>query len=110
MILPQEAGSALAAQTAEEAAPSSTRAESNGSGAKRVNPLKVKKLRDRLGQVEQEVAAIESEIAQHEAELAAFTSVEETMRLNDLVIARRRDLEARVAEWEQLSAELEATA
>ena len=51
--------------------------------------------------------ALESEIAQHEAALADFKSVEETMRLTELVAARRTELEARVAEWEELSAEIE---
>ena len=58
--------------------------------------------------MEKQVAASKSEIAQHEAALADFKSVEETVRLNDLVTARRRELETRVAEWESLSAELEA--
>jgi ATP-binding cassette, subfamily F, member 3 len=78
----------------------------NGSG-KRVNPMKLQKVRDRLGQVEKQVAALEAEIAQHEAALANFKSVEETVRVNDLLAARRRELEIRVAEWESLSAELE---
>jgi hypothetical protein len=56
------------------------------------------------------VAALESEIAAHEAALADFKSVEETVRLNELVTARRKELETRVAEWESLSAELEANA
>jgi ATP-binding cassette subfamily F protein 3 len=77
---------------------------------KRVNPIKIKKLQDRLGKVEQQVAQLESEIAQHEAALADFKSVEETLRLTDLVADRRKNLEARVAEWEQLSAEIETTA
>ena len=82
--------------------------DSNGAGAgKRVNPMKLQKLRDRLSAVEKQVAALESEIAAHEAALADFKSVEETVRLNDLVTARRRELETRVAEWESLSAELE---
>jgi ATP-binding cassette subfamily F protein 3 len=75
---------------------------------KRVNPIKLKKLQDRLKEVEQQVATLESEIAQHEAALADFRSVEETLRLNELVTARRTELESRVAEWEQLSAEIEA--
>ena len=84
--------------------------DSNGAGAgKRVNPMKLQKLRDRLSAVEKQVAALESEIAGHEAALADFKSVEETVRLNDLVTARRRELETRVAEWESLSAELEAS-
>jgi exonuclease VII small subunit len=65
---------------------------------------------DRLKEVEQQVATLESEIARHEAALADFKSVEETVRLNELVTARRKELETRVAEWESLSAELEANA
>ena len=72
--------------------------------------MKLKKAQDRLRQVEQQVAALESEIATHEASLADFKSVEETLRLNDLVTARRKELETRVAEWESLSAEVEASA
>jgi ATP-binding cassette subfamily F protein 3 len=74
---------------------------------KRVNPMKLKKLRDRLKEVEQEVAALESEIAQHDAALVDFKSVEETLRLSEVVSERRKQLEARVAEWEEVSAELE---
>ena len=85
--------------------------DSNGAGSSkaRVNPMKLQKVRDRLAAVEKQVAALESEIAQHDAALADFKSVEETVRLNDLVTARRRELEARVAEWESLSAELEVS-
>jgi prefoldin subunit 5 len=72
--------------------------------------MKLKKLQERLQQVEQQVAALESEIGQHESALADFKSVEETVRLNELVTTRRKELEARVAEWEELSAELEVIA
>ena len=84
--------------------------DSNGAvaGKTRVNPMKLQKVRDRLAAVEKQVAALEAEIAQHEAALADFKSVEETVRLNDLVTAHRRELETRVAEWESLSAEIEA--
>jgi ATP-binding cassette subfamily F protein 3 len=78
--------------------------------AKRVNPMKVQKMRSRLQEMEQQVAALESEIQQHEAALVEFKSVDETVRLNELVTTRRNELEARVAEWEELSAELEANA
>jgi ATP-binding cassette, subfamily F, member 3 len=77
---------------------------------RRRNPMKQKKLQDRLKEVEQSVAALESEIALHESALGDFKSAEETMRLTELVAGRRKDLEARVAEWERLSAELEAPA
>jgi chaperonin cofactor prefoldin len=74
---------------------------------KRVNPMKLQKLRARLREVEQEVASLESEIAQHDAALADFKSVEETVRISEIVAERRKQLEGRVAEWESVSAELE---
>jgi ATP-binding cassette subfamily F protein 3 len=77
---------------------------------KRVNPMKLQKLQDRLREVEQTVAALESEIGQHEAALADFKSAEETMRLSELVETRRKELGERVAEWEELSAALGAIA
>ncbi len=76
---------------------------------KRVNPMKMKKLQERLRAVEQEVASLESEIAQHDAALADFRSVEETMRISELVAEKRKQLEGRVAEWERVSGELEGS-
>jgi ATP-binding cassette subfamily F protein 3 len=73
---------------------------------KRVNPIKLKQLQDRIREVEQQVASLESEIQQHEAALGDFKSVEETKRLTELVSARRSELETRVAEWEDLSAQI----
>ena len=74
---------------------------------KRVNPMKLQKLRTRLREVESEVSSLESEIAQHDAALADFKSMEETVRISEVVAERRKQLEARVAEWESVSAELE---
>jgi len=74
---------------------------------KRVNPMKLKKLQDHARELEKEVATLESEIAQHDADMADFKSVDETLRLSELVTEKRQRLEQRVAEWEQVSAELE---
>jgi ATP-binding cassette subfamily F protein 3 len=76
----------------------------------RVNPMKLEKLRTRLQEVEQEVSALESEIQRHESALADFKSVEETLKVSEALAARRGELEKRVAEWEELTAELEASA
>jgi ATP-binding cassette subfamily F protein 3 len=101
---------ALAQQQAEQPVPEpAPKPEVNETPAKRVNPMKLKKLQDELKEVEQQVTELESEIAQHEAALSDFKSVDETMRLSTLVDERRRDLNATVAKWEQLSAELETT-
>ncbi len=77
---------------------------------KRVNPIKLEKIKSDLQKVEAEVATLESEIARHESALADFKSTEETLRLTELVAARRAELEGRVAKWEELSAELEEIA
>src|SRR5580693_8985643 len=56
----KQGGPAAVAQPSLTALPSR---DSNGAGAgKRVNPMKIQKLRDRLGAVEKQVAALESEI------------------------------------------------
>ncbi|MEO8096276.1 MAG: ABC-F family ATP-binding cassette domain-containing protein [Acidobacteriota bacterium] len=75
---------------------------------KRVNPMKVQKLREQLAKAETVIASLESEIAQHDAALADFKSVEETVRLTDLVTTRRKQLETRVSEWEKISEELDS--
>jgi len=76
----------------------------------KVNPMKVAKMRERLGEVEQAVARLESEIKQRERALADFKSADETMRLSDELNTRRDELEKSVAEWEDLSSQLEASA
>jgi ATP-binding cassette subfamily F protein 3 len=73
----------------------------------RVNPMTLQKLRERLKEVEYEVASLESEIQQHEAALADFKSVEETTRLTASLTDRRSQLETHLAEWETLSAKLD---
>ena len=46
--------------------------------------------------------------ADYESELVNFTSVEETQRVNGLMEARRADLEALLAEWEEVANTIEA--
>ena len=97
-------------QKAETIAPEPA-AASAGDGLKRdkprVNPMKVQKLRERLKEVEHEVASLESAIQQHEAALGDFKSVEETTRLTAALAACRGQLETHLAEWEQLTAEID---
>jgi ATP-binding cassette, subfamily F, member 3 len=76
---------------------------------KRVNPMKLEKLKTRLSAVEKRVAELESEIAQDEAALVDFKSAEETMRVAAALEVRRKELAQSEAEWEELSSEMEAT-
>jgi len=76
----------------------------------RVNPMKAQKMRDRVKELEEAIASLESEIQRYEGALGEFKNAEETVRVSGLLDQRRKDLEERVAEWEELTTELEASA
>jgi len=73
----------------------------------RVNPMKAQKMRERLSEVESEVASLESAIQLCEAALGDFKSADETARLSKQLDVHRGELEQRVAEWEELTAGLD---
>jgi ATPase subunit of ABC transporter with duplicated ATPase domains len=70
---------------------------------KRLNPIKLRQMKERQESIEIEVAKIEAEIADSEAALANFVSTEETKRLSELVTTRRQELESLMAEWEEVA-------
>jgi len=74
----------------------------------KLNPIKVHLMKERRREIEDEVTRLEGEIAEYERALANFSSVEKTVRTNELLGARRVDLEALMAEWEQVSQTIEA--
>jgi ATP-binding cassette, subfamily F, member 3 len=77
----------------------------NQQPAKRLNPMKLKKLQERTRQLETQIASLEVEIASDEESLANFVSAEETMRLSTQVEKRRAALSALLSEWEEISQE-----
>jgi len=76
--------------------------------AKRLNPIRLRQMKDRISSIEEEVTKLEAEIADYEAALSNFVSVEETTRVTALLDRRRSDLQALMAEWEEASQALEA--
>lgn len=76
--------------------------------AQRVNPMKVRKLKDRAQSLEGQIAQLESSIAGTEASLATFVSTAETVRLTSLLAEQRARLEGLMSEWEEVSESLEA--
>src|SRR6266478_1140971 len=66
----------------------------------KLNPIKLHLMKERRREIEDEVTRLEGEIAEYERALANFSSVEKTVRTNELLGARRVDLEALMAEWE----------
>jgi ATP-binding cassette, subfamily F, member 3 len=77
----------------------------NQQPAKRLNPMKLKKLQERARELETQIAALEAEIASDEESLANFVSADETMRLSSQVEKRRVALSALLSEWEEISQE-----
>jgi ATP-binding cassette subfamily F protein 3 len=76
--------------------------------SRRLNPIKLRQMKDRSRAIEDEITRLEVEIADLETALSNFVSVEQTMELNELATARRKDLEDLMAEWEQVQELLEA--
>ena len=93
------AGSQPAAATPDAATPAKP--------AQRLNPIKLRQMKDRRSEIEAEVARLEAEIAEAEAALGNFVSVEETARLTELVAARQSALSALLEEWEQVAQSIE---
>ena len=70
---------------------------------KRLNPIKRKQMEERCHELEQSIAREEAEIAHCETALQNFVSNEETLRLTQELDRRRTELQALMAEWEQLA-------
>jgi ATP-binding cassette subfamily F protein 3 len=101
------------AQPEAAAAPPATRTAAptkNGappSKAGRLNPIKLRQMKERRHEIEEDVTRLEAEIADYELALGRFVSVEETARVSSLLEARRADLQALLTEWEQVEQLLE---
>jgi ATP-binding cassette, subfamily F, member 3 len=74
---------------------------------KRLNPIKLRQLEDRLNFAEEEIPRLESAIAAAEAKLGQYTSADEAQR-TAAELDRLRDQRATLlAEWEELATTLE---
>ncbi|HKT23551.1 MAG TPA: ABC-F family ATP-binding cassette domain-containing protein, partial [Terriglobales bacterium] len=115
----KQGGAAQIAATAETApttsAPEST-ITNNGDSAprpseskqKRMNPIKLRQMRERVSEIEEEITKLEAGIAECEQALQRFVSAEETARLTQLLETRRSDLQSLMKEWEEISSAIEA--
>jgi ATP-binding cassette subfamily F protein 3 len=75
--------------------------------AKRVNPIKLRQMQERLAAVEAEIPRVDGWVSETEQALGIYVSAEETQRLTE-VLAALRDRQAELnGEWEELSMQLE---
>jgi ATP-binding cassette subfamily F protein 3 len=101
----------LAAATvaaAEPVAPAPVAApEPPAAQAKRVNPIKLRQMQERLAQVEAEIPRIDTSLAEAEQALGVYVSAEETQRLSAELETLRRQQALLNNEWEELSLQLQ---
>ena len=75
---------------------------------RRLNPIKLRQMKDRSRSIEDEITRLEVEIADLQVALGSFVSVEQTVDLSELLAARRKDLETLMAEWEEVEETIQA--
>jgi ATP-binding cassette, subfamily F, member 3 len=115
----KQGGASQIAATASETAPTTSTLEpaiaNNGDSAqfpsetkqKRMNPIKLRQMKERVGEIEEEITKLEAGMAECEHALLTFVSAQETARLTQLLEARRNDLESLMKEWAEISSAIE---
>ncbi len=76
-------------------------------GVRKLNPIKLRQMQERLAFVEEEVPRCESAIATTEQELTNYVNAEETQRLSSQLEQLRAEHAALTTEWEELMLQLE---
>jgi len=74
---------------------------------KRLNPIKLKQLEDRVAAIEKELPDLETRIQAAEQQQGIFTTAEAAQALAAELDALREQHAARTAEWEELATQLE---
>ena len=75
--------------------------------AKRINPIKLKQMKDRCQELEEEIVRLEAAVAQAETALQNFVSADETQRQTQILDRSKSELESCMTEWEELAQALE---
>jgi ATP-binding cassette subfamily F protein 3 len=81
-----------------------------GSAAKRINPIKLQRMQEQAKQLEARIADLEAEVQAAELGLSDFVGAEEALRLSNLLESQRAALAQAMAEWENVTEQIEATA
>src|SRR5437588_197191 len=100
-VAPETAVSALAKPSVSEEDPAGEARH------KRLNPIRLRRKKERCQELDEEIARLETAIADTETALQSFVSVEETKRQTDALEQYKSGLSARMKEWEKLASVLE---
>jgi ATP-binding cassette, subfamily F, member 3 len=75
---------------------------------RRLNPIKLRQMKDRQRSIEDEITRLEVEIADFEQALSSYQSAEMSVEIAGILASRREDMTNLLAEWEEVSKILEA--
>jgi ATP-binding cassette, subfamily F, member 3 len=75
---------------------------------RRLNPIKLRQMKDRQRSIEDEITRLEVEIADFEQALSSYQSAEMSVEIAGILASRREDMTNLLAEWEDVSKTLEA--
>ncbi|MCL4792918.1 MAG: ATP-binding cassette domain-containing protein [Bryobacteraceae bacterium] len=104
----RKGGGAAPVQAAEETSAASTEnGATSAAAARRVNPIRVQKLKRRVAELEGLAANLETEIGELEAALSHYVTAEETQRQGRQLEQKRAALAEAMREWEAAAMELE---
>ncbi len=74
-----------------------------GEPRKRLNPIKLKQMQERCGELEAAIEKAENAISETEQALGNYVSAAETQRLSDLLTSKKLEAQSLMSEWEQVS-------
>jgi len=74
----------------------------------RLNPIKLRQMKERQRSIEDEVTRLEVEIADFEQSLSSYQSADQSIEIASLLESRRIDMTQLLAEWEEVSATIDA--
>ena len=96
--------------TKQQPAPAQTAAPAPAKDDKqrRLNPIKLKQMKDQQQSIEDEITRLEVEIADFEQALSQFQSAQQSMDISELLESRKADMKNLLTEWEEVSEIIDA--
>ena len=75
---------------------------------RRLNPIKLRQMKDRQRSIEDEITRLEVEIADFEQALSTYQNPQQSIDIAELLASRRTDMKTLLSEWEEVSETIEA--
>ncbi len=106
---PQQKSQPAAKPASTSTAPATTPPQlSTADKQRRLNPIKLRQMKERQRGIEDEITRLEVEIADFEQALSHFQSAQQSIDIAEMLESRRGDMKNLMSEWEEVSEILEA--